>query len=38
MSQNGALDPKAAHDMRLAMRLSLAFGFLMLGRENGCVS
>lgn len=29
MSQSG-LDPKTAHDMRLAMRLSLAFGVLML--------
>ncbi|MGA2134426.1 MAG: cation diffusion facilitator family transporter [Bryobacteraceae bacterium] len=34
MSQNGALDPKAAHDMRFAMRLSLAFGFLMLGGKT----
>lgn len=31
MSQSGSLDPKSAHDMRFAMRLSLAFGFLMLG-------
>jgi cation diffusion facilitator family transporter len=31
MPQTGALDPKTAHDMRFAMRLSLAFGFLMLG-------
>ena len=29
MSQS-ALDPKTAHDMRLAMRLSLAFGVVML--------
>jgi cation diffusion facilitator family transporter len=34
MSQNGAMDPKAAHDMRFAMRLSLAFGFLMLGGKT----
>jgi cation diffusion facilitator family transporter len=30
MSQSGALDSKTAHDMRLAMRLSLAFGVFML--------
>jgi cation diffusion facilitator family transporter len=30
MSPNGALDAKTAHDMRLAMRLSLAFGVFML--------
>ncbi len=30
MSPNGALDAKNAHDMRLAMRLSLAFGVIML--------
>jgi cation diffusion facilitator family transporter len=30
MSQNGALDQRTAHDMRLAMRISLAFGVLML--------
>lgn len=31
MSESGGPDPRTAHDMRLAMRLSLAFGFLMLG-------
>jgi len=30
MSQNGGLGGKMAHDMRVAMRLSLAVGFLML--------
>jgi cation diffusion facilitator family transporter len=30
MSQSGSLDPRIAHDMRFAMRLSLAFGVLML--------
>jgi len=30
MSQNGAVDPQAARDMRFAMRLSLAFGVFML--------
>ncbi len=30
MSQTGAVDPAAARDMRFAMRLSLAFGVLML--------
>lgn len=30
MSQSGSLDPRTAGDMRRAMRLSLAFGFLML--------
>src|ERR1039458_4188217 len=34
MSQGGGLDPKTAHDMRFAMRLSLAFGFLMLGGKT----
>ena len=34
MSQTGALDPKTAQDMRFAMRLSLAFGFLMLGGKT----
>lgn len=30
MPHGGGLDPKTAHDMRLAMRVSLAFGVLML--------
>jgi cation diffusion facilitator family transporter len=34
MSQNGALDPQTAHDMRFAMRLSLAFGVFMLGGKT----